>query len=207
MSIDVKDPTLGDIFEKFRNRCVELQICYSMYRHLFEADEDVSDILRRTAMVFFHDLNRILIEQIYLHISRITDPARSGKRENLSVANINEMLERAGLMTGNVDHLSKQLMRYRDIIKEVRNKIIAHLDKQTVVNNLKIGVHAAEEVTAFFENLYEYCDEVGLATGKGPLDFRTVAGPGDVLDLINALGRSLENSTAMAKRSCPVRNL
>jgi hypothetical protein len=171
---------------------------YNMYRHLFEADEEVSDILRRTAAQFFHDLNRILIEQIYLHISRITDPAKDRKRENLSVANINDMLDRAGLLTEEIKRLSEQMIHYRHIISEARNKLLAHLDKETVANDLEIGGHAPEEVTAFFEALYKYCDEVGWVTGQGPLDFRTAAGAGDVLDLIKALKRSLKKSALLS---------
>lgn len=169
-----------------------------MYYHIFEAGEEVSDILRRTAVLFFHDLNGILIEQIYLHIGRITDPAKNGKHENLSVENLNKMLRVAGLMTVEIDRLSKQLMHYRSLINEARNKVIAHLDKETVVNDVQLGGHAPEEVTAFFENLQNYCDEVGWVTGKGPCDFRTVAGAGDVLDLIEALRRSLKKPASLS---------
>ena len=52
--------------------------------------------------------------------------------------------------------------------------------------------HTKEEAEAFFENLQNYNDAVGLSVGVGPLDFRTMAGEGDVLDLIRVLERGLK---------------
>ncbi len=90
-------------------------------------------------------------------------------------------------MTQEIAEFSSGLSRYRDLVKDSRNKLISHLDKETVLSGLTIGEHSEEEVTNFFECLQGYVDAVGNAVGVGPLDFRSSARPGDALDLIKAL--------------------
>ena len=94
-------------------------------------------------------------------------------------------------MTDEITHFSCGLSRYRNLVKDGRNRLISHLDKESVLKDLPIGDHAEKEVTAFFENLYGYVDAVGNSINVGPLDFRTTAGTGDVLDLIKTLRRGL----------------
>ena len=83
-------------------------------------------------------------------------------------------------------------MAYRALVKDARNRLVSHADLESVIRGLPIGAHAQERVDAFFEDLQEYCDEVGREIGVGPLDFRTQAGKGDVVDLV----RVLRNATA-----------
>jgi hypothetical protein len=89
---------------------------------------------------------------------------------------------------------SQGLAHYRNLIKDSRNKLLSHLDKESVLMGQPIGEHAKDEVTAFFQSLYGYVDAVGNAVGIGPLDFRTTVGPGDVLDLVKVLKRGVTSA-------------
>ena len=93
-------------------------------------------------------------------------------------------------MTDEIRGYASELLRYREIVKDSRNKIIGHLDRKAILDDLPIGEHSAEEVTSFFENLQKYADAVGIAVGVGPLDFQSVPGKGDVRDLIMTLKRA-----------------
>ena len=90
-------------------------------------------------------------------------------------------------MTEEIENISSELKHYRDLIKESRNKLISHLDRRTVLNDVTMGEHSKEEVENFFESLQLYFDAVGIAIGIEPLDFRSTAGPGDALDLVKKL--------------------
>jgi hypothetical protein len=138
-------------------------------------------------VIFFGDLNRILQEYCYLQVCKITDPAKTMGRANLTVEAVNNALGAAGLMTPEIKQYATAMMRYRSFIKEPRNRLISHLDAKTVLKGAEIGGHDAHEVTIFFEAMQNYCDEVGRAVGEGPLDFRWSAGAGDTLDLLRVL--------------------
>ena len=185
----MKEIDLQELFLAFRKQCIWLQCCYNTYSDLYESEDETKDVLQASASKFFGDLNIILIEYTLLQVCKITDPDESQGRKNLTVEHVNTALREANRMTDEITHFSCGLSRYRKLVKDGRNRLISHLDKESVLKGLPIGDHAEEEVTAFFENLYGYVDAVGNAVNAGPLDIRTTAGAGDVLDLIITLKR------------------
>ena len=183
----MKETDLQGMFLAFREQCIWLQCCYNTYAALYESGDETKDVLQASASKFFGDLNIILIEYILLQVCKITDPDESRGRKNLTFEHVNTALRKTNRMTDAITHFSCGLSHYRKLVKDGRNRLICHLDKESVLKDLPIGDHAEEEVTAFFENLYGYVDAVGNAINVGPLDFRTTAGAGDVLDLIKTL--------------------
>lgn len=166
-----------------------LRNCYNTYFILYESGELTDRKLYKAGGLFFDDLNTVYIEYIYLSISRLTDPDRSSGRENLSVLNLNKQLIAVELMTEDIQKFSEPLQDFGNSISGVRNRLIAHNDRETHLKDLKLGETSRDAVVEFFDYLQLYCDEVGRATGVGPLDFRTQPGPGDVIDFIRSLPR------------------
>ncbi len=182
---------LKESFKAFRDDAIWLRHCYDMYRELYEADGERDALLLRTAGSFFFDLNIILTEYLILQIAKLTDPAmskvRGGKRDNLTVEYLDASLTKQGLMVPEIISISGRLKTYRNLVDDTRNKLVGHNDLKARLANQSIGRHARQEVEIFFEDLQKYCDAVGCQIGVGPLDFRTQAGPGDVIDLIRVL--------------------
>jgi hypothetical protein len=170
---------------------------------LYDSGPEVLKTLSATAYIFFGDLSRILSEYFCLQACKITDPAETGGRTNLSMAHIDSILHAANLMTQDVERLSGELLRYRQLIAGARNRLISHLDRATALKGEPIGAHAKEALEAFVENLQLYCDAVGRAVGVGPLDFRVSPGPGDTLDLIRILEEQASATHySVSARSC-----
>ena len=176
-------------FLAFPDQCIWLQCCYNTYCELFESDKETTRILQDAANIFFHDLNTIFIEYIILEVCKITDPSESAERTNLTVEGLNGELLVLGLMIDEMADYANGLLRYRELVKEARNKMISHLDRNTILAGLELGEHSREEVSRFFECLYGYVDAVGTVVGIGPLDFKTTSGKGDALGLVRALRR------------------
>ena len=186
------EPTeLQKMFLAFREQCIWLRCCYNTYSALYESGDETKELLAASASIFFGDLNTILIEYCLLQVCKITDPEESTGRKNLTFEHLNATLRAANRMTDEITLFSTGLSRYRELVKVGRHRLISHLDKNTVLEGQAIGGHAQEEVTAFFKSLYGYVDAVGNAVDVGPLDFRTSAGAGDVVDLIKTLRRGL----------------
>jgi hypothetical protein len=183
--------TLREQFVAFRAECIWLRDCYNTFTTLFDEDE-TRQLLERSAAIFFGDLNRVLQEYCYLQVCKITDPAETGGRANLTVKALNNALDAAGLLKlkPEIEQHAAVMMRYRGFIKAPRNRLISHLDTKTILKGDAIGGHDPHEVTAFFEAMQNYCDEVGRVVGEGPLDFRWSAGAGDVIDLLRVLRKT-----------------
>ncbi len=179
-----------DEFIAFRESCIWLQNCFNTFQSLYASGPETESALRRTASLFFGDLNKILQEYFFLQARKITDPAISFKRENLTVNHINEGLVRCGLMTQEISALSDSIHLYRETTSELSNRVVAHADKYTALNAMLVGEHSNIELESFMSNVRAYTDAVGIKLGVGPLDYRSQAGSGDVLDLIRSLKRA-----------------
>lgn len=184
---------LQELFSAFREECIWLRCCYNTYSTLYESGDETTDVLAASAPIFFMDLNTILVEYCLLQVCKITDPEESRGRKNLTIAYINATLRRADRMTKEIELFAADVSRYRALINQSRNRLISHLDKKSVLKGMPIGAHGEEDVAAFFESLFGYVDAVGHAVELGPIDFRTTAGTGDVLDLIRTLRRGVSS--------------
>ena len=176
-----------DEFVAFRESCIWLRNCYDTFNHLFDSGPETEAILRRTAPEFFGDLNSILQDYFFLQARRVTDPAATGSRENLTLQNINAGL--AGLITQEIRDLSTSILGYRALISDISNRVVAHADKATALCPGLVGVHSKHELESFMDNLQAYTDAVGIVLGVGPLDYSVQTGPGDVQDLLRVLRR------------------
>ncbi|KJE34911.1 hypothetical protein UF64_09305 [Thalassospira sp. HJ] len=174
-------------FEAFRPECIWLKQCHYTFQQLFESGQETAQLLHNSAPLFFRDLNNILIEYIFLQVCKITDPAKTGKRSNLTLDFINLELEKNRLFNQELKEYSDEIMRYRSLVQTARNRLVSHLDTDSVLAGESLGRHTSEDVVSFFECLQNYCDTVGWLIGVGPLDFSHPGSSGDVLDLISKL--------------------
>ena len=179
-----------DEFVAFRESCIWLQNCFETFQHLYGSGPETEAALQKTASLFFGDLNSILQEYFFLQVRKITDPASSHGRENLTLKNINEDLVRTDLMSQEISALSDNILSYRGLTSDLSNRVVAHADKVTTLCPGLVGAHSEAELETFMSNILAYTDAVGIALGVGPLDYKTQAGPGDVLDLIKVLKRA-----------------
>lgn len=184
--------SIKDEFIAFRGECIWLRICYNTYKDLYESELSEGDsILLQSAPGFFEDLNNILIEYCLLLSSRITDPKGKGSKQNLTISYLVDKLSDANLLTEKIQNLHDELLEYRYVIVDARNKLIAHSDRDSVLKQDLLGAHKKEEAENFFENMQNFCDEVGCAVGEGPSDFRYLPQKGDVRDLLIVLKAGL----------------
>jgi hypothetical protein len=179
-------------FIAFRESCIWLQNCFNTFQHLYASGADTEAALRKTAPSFFGDLHSILQEYFFLQVRKITDASSlsNSKRKNLTINSVNESLDRSSLMSQEISELSDSILSYRKLTSNISNRVVAHTDKATVLSKRLVGEHSETELEAFMSNVRAYTDAVGNALGVGPLDYRTQAGPGDVLDLISVLKRA-----------------
>lgn len=182
---------LQKAFEQFREQCIFIRVQYINFINLFESGEEVLDVLEKSAIHFFQDINVILANYLYLQIGNITDPASTFGKDNLTSNFLDRELKNLGLWNSDIEKYSAAILHYRSLIILARNKRVAHFDKEAALNNEDIGEHTQNDVDEFFKNLQRYNDAVAIALGLSPVDFQGISGPGDVLDLIKVLKEDL----------------
>ncbi len=93
---------------------------------LFDSGPETQWILKESANLFFTDLNAILREYAILLVCRLTGPAKSFGKANLSTQRFTNLMRDSGCLTPEIEHLDAALREHRELLKPARNKIIAH---------------------------------------------------------------------------------
>ena len=181
---------LEEEFIKLRDQAIWLRQTINTFNYLFDSDPKTERILRESADLFFTDLNTMMQEYAVLLVCRLTGPAESFGRANLSTQRFTALMREKGWVTPEIEALDASLTAYGELLKPARNKIIAHSDLEVQIEDISLGAHGEEVMLGFLENLQAYFDAVGNAVGVGPLDFRHTPGPGDVIDLVRTLKRA-----------------
>jgi hypothetical protein len=127
--------------EAFGNVCVYLRAIYHHYELLFECGSLRTELLTNTAPIFFGDLNRILVEQMYSLICAITDPEKDRKYENLTIKFFLNNAEFSGWQENfdRLKKLSESIHEFREKILPARHKLIGHLDRTAVLKGEPLG--------------------------------------------------------------------
>lgn len=181
---------LQDEFIKLRDEAIWLRQTLNTFNCLFDSGPDTERILKESAGLFFGDLNTIMQEYAILLVCRLTGPAESFGKANLSTQRFTTLMRDGGCVTPEIERLDARLREYGELLKPARNKIIAHSDLEVHANATVLGGHEEARMVQFLEDLQAYFDAVGNAVGIGPLDFRYTPGPGDVIDLVRTLKKA-----------------
>ena len=183
-------------FEKLRNEAIWLRQVVNTFNLLFESGIDTKRILAQSASVFFGDLNRLMHEYVILAVCRLTGPARTAAKDNLTTQRITKLLRETGTVNPEIEKLDAELREYGELLKPARDKIVAHSDLEVYRESTPLGGHEKQVMVEFLENLQRYFDAVGNVIGVGPLDFRHTPAKGDALDLVRTLKNSNDSELA-----------
>jgi AbiU2 len=108
---------------------------WRMYRQLYGTSEARIYALNKVAPTFFGTLQNILLDEVQLALSRLADPARAGRRENLTLETLIEGIDQLGIPYL-VTELRKRLEAYWKACEGIvrrRNRRIAHYDLNTLL--------------------------------------------------------------------------
>lgn len=128
---------INEIYGQLKTEITWLHGRWIVYRQLFGTSEKRIDLLNECASSFFYILQDVLIGEVQVSLSKLTDPARTGRFENLSLEQLQTRLE-----TNGEAYLAK---KNREILDELhiqcepfrtwRNKRLAHLDLSTAMRS------------------------------------------------------------------------
>lgn len=118
------------VFERLQDEATKIHYTWSLYKELYANGDEVISLLNKYGSNLFLLIQKLLIENITLELSKLTDPHRQGSNENLSLKQIQVYADKAG----HHDLLKTAKLLYDDIERKcqpfrvVRRKRIAHAD-------------------------------------------------------------------------------
>lgn len=120
------------VYEALKTEVTWLHGRWICYRQLFGTSEKRIELLNECASTFFYIIQDVLIDEVQVSLSKLTDPAKTGQHDNLSLEQLQSRLEQQGpsaLAQANravLDILKKKC----ELSRQWRNKQLAHLDLQ-----------------------------------------------------------------------------
>jgi transcriptional regulator with XRE-family HTH domain len=186
----ISDPKA--IIDEFCIFCEWAWIDRCLYVSLMETDQNTLELYTSIAPHFFEDLKRILREHLVIQYCKITDPAKTGKKPNLTTNYILEELPWPDAVGQQLREINDRLKGFRQHIEAGRSKRIVHIDFSAQTERLdNLGDFPEGADRQFLEDLQTF---INIASGHyhngkaRPID---VAMPTDTHQLVKALKKSV----------------
>jgi hypothetical protein len=180
-----------DILHDFYNLCVEARCDFDLYRAMYEDNPTSTDLCVNYAPFFFNDFNRIITRTLVLHICRITDPAGSGSKANLTTNYILQCLQWPDAVRQSLAHFNALLMTFRAKLEPARSKRIAHTDLHSQLNRLTMGTFNKGEDAQFFLDLQSFYDVAYRHVFNASAPPIAVGGSTDTYKVIRAVEKAI----------------
>ena len=118
------------MFEVLRGEMIDLWLRWNVFQQLFPKDRAQVDLLNKVAPSFFGFVQKLLLDSILLGISRLGDPAKMGKNQNLSLAQLVDSLglECAENVREDVGEHVEKFELASEKVRIHRSKRLAHTD-------------------------------------------------------------------------------
>jgi AbiU2 len=174
--------------DRFLGFVLDLEVKVHEYRSLFE-NQKLYPLLKDTSFIFFTHINSLYIDSILLDIGKITDPAESYDFENFTVSNLIHSIDWGKKAQRKLNKLEQEVLSFRCNIKDVRNKLLAHLDKKSVLENSTLGTFPYEDGNTLLKNLKEILNICHFESKGYDTSFKLTQ-EGDVIDFITAIKQS-----------------
>lgn len=152
---DSVNPSLEDVFEAVNQQITQLSHRWNIFRQLFDSGQENIDLLNKSGSIVFGLLQKLIIDDAILTISRLTDPAISSSQENASVANL--LVRASGTLDAtNQDEFGKRRSAIHADVENLRthrNKAIAHADLLHAVNAKALPPLTYDEIESAMTDL------------------------------------------------------
>jgi hypothetical protein len=167
---------------------------WQIYRQLFGTSEERVEILNRSAGTFTFMLQTLLLEDVQLGLAKLGDPTMTGRFRNLTVTALVEALASHAPILAPA--LQTALTSYQDACRKLRtrrNKWIAHLDHNTLVNRRATPLigPSREEIEIALSELRSLMNTVQLHYSNSQTAYELIVLDSDGEHLIAMLKRGI----------------
>jgi hypothetical protein len=126
-NIALMGEALGSVYSELWQEVAWIHKNWAHYQELFGTKPSRIDLLNAVAPSFFRTVQYSLFEAVLLHLARLTDPAQSLGKSNLSLRRLAELAADGGA-GARVAELAAKSVQATDFARDWRNRKLAHRD-------------------------------------------------------------------------------
>ncbi len=192
---------LGVIYSELWQEVGRLYSDWNEFASLFGTNPARIDLLNRAAAHFFRTVQDSLWERTLLKIARITDPARTGKKRNLSLHSLPHAITDPAMKAAVQLSIESALLKC-DFARDWRNRHIAHADFSLALEESPqpLAVASRERVRAALQSIEDVLNSISIPLLDSTTGFShmTLINSGE--DLIYLLDFAIRKREEMSKR-------
>lgn len=132
--IDKMGFELGSLYNSLYNEIIWLHYKWSEFEELYGTKESQIEIINQSAPFFFFIIQKVLWENILLGIARITDPAKSRGKKNITIQALPGLIHDEKLK-GKIESSIKIILEKTKFCRDLRNRWISHHDYELSIND------------------------------------------------------------------------
>src|SRR5438128_905564 len=185
-------PKPSDPHWVFWDRLYKLRCRVEWYRQIFDSDSDTKRALDEIGHYFFRSVAASMYRDMVLDLRRLTDPASTGKRTNLSIS---ALVERADLDVSAQRHVLEPLGAMAERLASLRkfcDKCVAHYDLHVWTTYGIPAGPTSDELVEVIEGLIETMRLLCSATGQSVHHF-SLPKAAPILSVLRAVIASIPN--------------
>lgn len=123
---------IAEIWTIINDETVMVHAYWLTFMELFGGPQEQADLLEESAPFFFNVIQDALATDIQLTLSKLSDPAMTFKKENATVHHLLNEVEKLNVpeLMAKLPPLYKTFSEACQPVRELRNKVIAHIDRE-----------------------------------------------------------------------------
>lgn len=159
-------PTFDATFEAIDRGVQQVFVRWEIYTQLFDSGDENVDLLNASGSYVFFLLQRLLLDDTILALSRLTDPPATGQHENASIKHLIGLVRPTltPLDANDVDVSLGNLEQHVINARTHRDKAIAHADLQHAVGSASLPDVAYTELEGAMQELQKLMLRLGSSS-------------------------------------------
>ena len=195
-------PELGPVFHCLHNEVAWLYIKWEQFRALYGTSRERVELLNASAALLFRVLHDTMWKDVLVHLCRLTDPPKVGKKLNLSITRLPGLIDDPTLRD-TVKQLVESAIHSAAFARDWRNRNIAHRDLALA---LRQSTQPLEEATrakigASAMAIARCLNCISLGYMNSTCGYEEVHHPGDATDLLYLLDDGIRAGEARRERA------
>ncbi len=169
-------PSHEDVFIAVGHSIQRIFVHWDIYQQLYDSGDANIQLMNSSGSFVFGVLQRLLLDETILALSRLTDPPSTSGRENASIKNLFE-LARPSLdpqLASEVEASLKRLDAHVCNARTHRNKVIAHSDLQPAVGSAYLPDISYRELDDARQELAYLMQRLGGSTSRRIGGYRSI---------------------------------
>lgn len=200
-NIAVMGNELGAIYSELWQEVGRLYSDWHEFVSLFGTNPERIDLLNHAAAHFFRTVQDSLWERTLLKIARITDPAQTGKKRNLSLHSLPNAITDPTMQAA-VQLSIKDASLKCEFARDWRNRHIAHADFSLALeaSAQPLAVASREKVRVALQSIEDVLNSISIPLLNSTTAFGSMALINSGEDLIYLLDFAIRKKEEMSKR-------